>query len=102
MKFFFLLGASTIYLWEMRRMDNWNPYGAGPRQFGSVVPGVFTPVLANTRRRSRWSIASRLVLTECSETLKLMRKQVDACQSSELTDVTAKVVIYEAFIEGRL
>jgi len=31
-----------------------------------------------------------------------MRKQVDAWQSSELTDVTAKVVIYEAFIEGRL
>ena len=31
-----------------------------------------------------------------------MRKQVDACQSSELTDVTAKLVIYEAFIEVRL
>jgi hypothetical protein len=31
-----------------------------------------------------------------------MRKQVDAWQRSELTDVTAKVVIYEAFVEGRL
>ncbi|MFZ0862406.1 MAG: hypothetical protein WAN18_17180, partial [Candidatus Sulfotelmatobacter sp.] len=31
-----------------------------------------------------------------------MRKQVEAWQKSELTDVTAKVVIYEAFIEGRL
>jgi len=31
-----------------------------------------------------------------------MRKQVEAWQGSELTDVTAKVVIYEAFIEGRL
>src|SRR6266851_6522205 len=46
MKISFLLGASTIYLWEMRRMDNWNPYGVGPRQFGSIVPGVFAPVLA--------------------------------------------------------
>ncbi len=27
---------------EMHRMDNWNPYGAGPRQFGSIVPGVLT------------------------------------------------------------
>ncbi len=27
-----------------------------------------------------------------------MRKQVEAWQRSELTDVTAKVVIYEAFI----
>ena len=30
-----------------------------------------------------------------------MRKQVEAWQKSELTDVTAKVVIYEAF-EGKL
>ena len=29
-----------------------------------------------------------------------MRKQVEAWQRSELVDVTAKVVIYEAFIEG--
>ncbi len=31
-----------------------------------------------------------------------MRKQVEVWQQTELTDVTAKVVIYEAFIEGRL
>jgi len=29
-----------------------------------------------------------------------MRKQVEAWQRSELTEVTANVVIYEAFIEG--
>lgn len=31
-----------------------------------------------------------------------MRKQLEAWQRSELTDVTAKVVIYEAFVEGKL
>ena len=31
-----------------------------------------------------------------------MRKQVEAWQRSELTDVTVKVVIYEAIVEGRL
>src|SRR5437870_13316052 len=31
-----------------------------------------------------------------------MRKQVEAWRESELTDVTAKVVIYEAFVEGKL
>lgn len=31
-----------------------------------------------------------------------MRRQVEAWQGSELTGVTAKVVIYEAFVEGRL
>ena len=31
-----------------------------------------------------------------------MRKQVEAWLRSELTDVTAKVVVYEAFVEGKL
>ena len=31
-----------------------------------------------------------------------MRKQVEAWQRSELTDVTAKVVIYEVFVEGSI
>lgn len=31
-----------------------------------------------------------------------MRKRVEAWERSELTDVTAKVVIYEAFVEGKL
>jgi hypothetical protein len=30
------------------------------------------------------------------------RKQVELWHKSELTDVTAKVVIYEAFVEGKL
>ena len=33
---------------------------------------------------------------------ELMRKQVEAWQRFELTDVTAKVVIHEAFVEGKL
>ncbi len=31
-----------------------------------------------------------------------MRKRVEAWQRSELKDITAKVVIYEAFVEGQL
>jgi len=31
-----------------------------------------------------------------------IRKQGEAWQRSELTDVTAKVIIYEAFVEGKL
>ena len=31
-----------------------------------------------------------------------MRKQVETWQTSELTDVTAKVVIYQAFVEDKL
>ena len=31
-----------------------------------------------------------------------MRKQVEAWQKSELTDVTARIIIYQAFIHGQL
>ena len=31
-----------------------------------------------------------------------MRKQVEVWQKSELTDVTARIIIYQAFIEGEL
>jgi len=31
-----------------------------------------------------------------------MRQQVEAWQKSELTDVTARIIIYQAFIEGEL
>jgi len=31
-----------------------------------------------------------------------IRKQVELWQKRELTDVTAKAVIYEAFVEGKL
>jgi len=31
-----------------------------------------------------------------------MRQQVEAWQKSELTDVTARIIIYQAFIEGKL
>jgi hypothetical protein len=31
-----------------------------------------------------------------------MRKQVEAWQRSEIMDVSAKVIIYEAFVEGKL
>jgi hypothetical protein len=39
---------------------------------------------------------------ECSGISRPMRKQVEAWQKTELTDVRAKVVVYEAFVEGKL
>src|ERR1700722_4992045 len=56
----------------------------------------------NTRSRSRSSTAFQWALIACSGTLSRCEKQVETWQKSELTDVTAKVVIYEAFVEGRL
>jgi hypothetical protein len=43
-----------------------------------------------------------LALTGCSGTSSLCVRRSKTWQRSELTDVTAKVVIYEAFLEGKL
>jgi hypothetical protein len=86
----------------MHRMDNWNPYRAGPRQFGSIVPGVFTPVLAKHSKSFSLVDCLSVGVDRMQRNFEPMLKQVEAWQRSELTDVTAKVVIYEAFVEGKL
>lgn len=66
-------------------------------EFGNIVSGMFTPVLAHSKSLS---------LIECiavgadrmQRNFEPMREQVEAWQRSELTNVTAKVVIYEAFV----
>jgi hypothetical protein len=64
----------------------------------NIVTSVFTPVLAKHSKS--------FSLIDCVDRMQRnfepMRKQVEAWQRSELTDVTAKVVIYEAFVEGKL
>jgi hypothetical protein len=55
----------------------------------------------NTRSRSRSWTASAGV-DRIQRNFEPMRMQVETWQRSELTDVTAKVIIYEAFVEGKL
>jgi hypothetical protein len=84
------------------RMDNWNPYGSGPGQFGSIVPAVFTPVLAKHSKSFSLVDCISVCVDRMQRNFEPMRMQVEAWQRSEYTDVTAKVVIYEAFVEAKL
>jgi len=74
------------------------------RQFGvfRIVPGAFTPVLAKHSKSFSLIDCISVGVDRMERNFEPMRKQVDAWQRSELTDVTAKVVIYEAFVEGKL
>ena len=67
-----------------------------------IVPGVFTPVLAKHSKSFSLIDCISVGVDRMQRNFEPMRKQVEAWQRSELTDVTAKVVIYEAFVEGRL
>lgn len=71
-------------------------------QFGNIVPGVFTPVLAKHSKSFSLIDCVSVGVDRMQRNFEPMRKQVEAWQRSELTAVTAKVVIYEAFVEGKL
>jgi len=67
-----------------------------------IVSGVFTPVLAKHSKSFSLIDCISVGVDRMQRNFEPMREQVEAWQRSELTDVTAKVVIYEAFVEGRL
>jgi len=61
-----------------------------------VFTGCFSLVLA------KHSKSFSLIDCIAQRNFEPMRKQVEAWQRSELADVTAKIVIYDAFVEGKL
>jgi hypothetical protein len=63
---------------------------------------VFTPVLAKHSKSFSLIDCISVGVDRMQRNFGPMRKQVEAWQRSELKDVTVKVVIYEAFVEGRL
>lgn len=69
---------------------------------GNVVLGVFTPVLAKHSKSFSLIDCISVGVDRTQRNFEPMRRQVKAWQRNELTDVTAKVVIYEAFVESRL
>jgi hypothetical protein len=64
--------------------------------------GDFTPVLAKHSKSFSLIDCISVGVDRMQRNFEPMRKQVEVWQKSELTDVTAKVVIYGAFIEGKL
>jgi hypothetical protein len=64
--------------------------------------GDFTPVLAKHSKSFSLIDCVSVGVDRMQRNFDPMRKQVEAWQRSELADVTAKVVIYEAFVEGKL
>src|SRR5579859_7421685 len=64
--------------------------------------GDFTPVLAKHSKSLNLVDSISVGVDRDRKSFEPMRKQVEAWQKSELTDVTAKMIVYEAFIESEL
>jgi hypothetical protein len=73
-----------------------------PHGIGNIVSGVSTPVLAKRSKTFSLIDCISVGVDRMQRNFEPMRKQAKAWQRSELTDVTAKVVIYEVFVEGKL
>jgi hypothetical protein len=63
---------------------------------------VFTPVLAKHSKSLLLIDCISVGVDRMQRNFEPMRRQVETWRRSELSDVTAKVVIYEAFVEGKL
>jgi len=70
--------------------------------FGDFVTGVFTPVLAKHSKSFSLLDSIAVGVDRMQRNFAPMRKQVETRQRTELVDVTAKMIIYEAFIEDHL
>jgi hypothetical protein len=66
------------------------------------VPGPFTPVLAKHSKSFSPIGCVSVGVDRMQRNFVPMHKQVETWQRSEITDFTAKVVIYETFVEGKL
>jgi hypothetical protein len=71
-------------------------------ELGNIVPGVVTPVLAKHSKSFSLIDCISVGVDRMQRNFEPVHKQVETGQRSELTDVTAKVVISEAFVEGKL
>ena len=87
---------------EMFGLADGNALTDGTTKLGDIVAGVFTPVLAKHSKSFSLIDCISVGVDRMQRNFEPMRRQVEAWQRSESTDVTAKVVIYEAFVEGRL
>ena len=92
-------------------MKSWNHLGAvasfhvsnGRRfQTATLFQARFTPVLAKHSKSFSLIDCISVGVDRLQRNFEPMCKQLEAWQRSELTDVTAKVVIHEAFVEGKL
>ena len=67
-----------------------------------AIGGAFTPVLAKYSKSFSLIDCISVGVDRMQRNFEPMRKQVEGWQKKEVTDVTVRVVIYEALVEGKL
>jgi hypothetical protein len=77
-----------------------------PKPFGLSRPtprtGAFQPVLAKHSKHFSLQNALSIGVDQMQRNFSGMQQQVEAWRQSQLSDVSTKMIIYRAFIEGCL
>jgi hypothetical protein len=81
---------------------HWKAFGERPRQFGSIVPGVFTPVLAKHTKSFNLIDTLTVGVDRIQRSFEPMRRQVEEWRQAQITDERAKLILYAAFVDGKL
>jgi hypothetical protein len=66
-----------------------------PVKFGDGVPGAFTTVLAKHSKSFALVDSISIGVDRMQRNVEPMRKQIEAWRATELTDISAKMIIYE-------
>jgi hypothetical protein len=72
------------------------------REYCDIVPGVFTPVLAKHTKSFNLIDTLAVGVDRIQRSFEPMRHQVELWRQTQLSDDTAKLILYRAFVEGEL
>ena len=75
---------------------------AKPSQFGSIVSGVFTPVLAKHTKSFNLVDTLSVGVDRIRRNFEPMQRQVESWRETLITNAQAKLIFYSAFVDGRL
>jgi hypothetical protein len=71
-------------------------------QLGNIVPSVFTPVLAKHTKSFNLLDTLSVGVDRIQRNFEPMRRQVEIWRQTQITDIQARLIIYAAFVEGKL
>jgi len=73
-----------------------------PVTFGNIVAGVFTHVLAKHPKSFNLIDTLAVGVDRIQRSFEPMRRQVEEWRQAQITDERAKLILYAAFVDGKL
>jgi hypothetical protein len=70
------------------------------QKFGEIFPGVFTPVLAKHTKSFNLIDTLSVGVGRIQRNFEPLQRQVETSRKTQITDERAKLIFYNAFIDG--